>query len=341
MRCGRGSILILVLFVLSVLSLTAVGFAYRSGVERRATDHRTIAVQLRAQAASAAAIAIGRLMENTNDFDHRAEPWHTHGPLSAGDWLAEWSASGGEFVTTYAVIDEESKLNVLFASSQALETLGLTTEQVDSLLDWMDEDETARPDGAETSYYLQRRPPHRSKNAPLECLEELLAIRGFTANDYYGEDADHDGILDPNENDGPVSPPLDDVDGELRLGMISLLTTVGDGRINLNTAPRQVLETLPLSDGAADQIIAYRAFDAQSQGELADHVFASVEDIEQLQGLTDADRALLSAVCVFHSTHFRVVVESRHMPSGLVHRLDALLRVGEQGPEIMQWRPLP
>ena len=339
---SRGSILISVLFVMIVLGLLAVSFAYRTGIESRMTRDQLVMAQLKAQAASAVAIAIGRLRENTNDFDHFAEPWHSHMPLANEDWIPEWIQDpygyAPEFVTNYQVIDEQGKLNLLYASSEALERLGMTPEQIASLFDWMDEDQITHSEGAEQTYYLARPDPYRCKDAPLECLDELLLVRGFNSFSYLGEDANHNRLLDPSENDGGVTFPPDDGDGRLRLGWIDTLTCVGDGRINLNTAPSSVLEVLPISPAAVDQILGYRAFDEYSSGELSDHVFRSAQDIEQLQGLTEMDIDVLKAVATFRSSHFRIFAQSVHLSTQLRYHLQVLVQITPEGPKILQWK---
>ena len=341
----KGSILILVLFVMVVLSMAAVSFAYRAGLERRLAAHGAVRARLRTHAASAVAIVLARLKENANEFDHLAEPWHTHEPLATEGWLPEWSANSQglppEFATDYQVIDEEGKLNVLFASSEALEKLGLSAKQIACLFDWMDTDDVVQSEGAEEDYYLRAACPHLCKDSPLESLEELLLVRGFVLSDYYGEDADHDRALDACEDDGAASDPLDDADGSLRLGLVDLLTCMGDGRINLNTAPETVLKTLPLSEGAVDQITGFRNFDGNSSGSLEDHVFRSIEDITALQGLTSVDRSVLSASGRFRSEHFRVFVQSRHLKTGLSYCLEVLVRLAGQKPEVLQWKVVP
>lgn len=339
---SRGSILVSVLFVMIVLGLLAVSFAYRTGIESRMTRNQLVMVQLKTHAASAVAIAIGRLRENTNDFDHFAEPWHSHMPLSNEDWIPEWTQDSyrqePEFVTDYQVIDEQGKLNLLYASSEALEKLGMTPEQIASLFDWMDEDQITQAEGAEQGYYLARQDPYRCKNAPLEHLDELLLIRGFNSFSYLGEDANHDRLLDPSENDGGATFPLDDGDGRLQLGWIDTLTCVGDGRINLNTAPKSVLAVLPISPAAVDQILGFRAFDENSSGELSDHVFRSAQDIEQLQGLTEADIDVLKAVATFQSSHFRIFAQSVHLLTGLRYHIEVLIQTTSEGPKILQWK---
>ena len=61
---------------------------------------------------------------------------------------------------------------------------------VDSILDWRDPDNLKRAHGAESEYYLKRRPPYRAKNGFFDSPEELLLVRGVSPALYYG----HDGI---------------------------------------------------------------------------------------------------------------------------------------------------
>lgn len=341
---SKGSVLILTLFVLSVLSLTALSLTYRSGLETRSARHQAIQIKLKALSRSAAAVALSELQRNTNAYDHPAEPWRTHAPLASRQFLPELSLMdagfGGEptYVTTYSVIDEEGKLHVLNASSEALEDLGLDRPQVDAIFDWMDEDAIPRAEGAEDAYYLARPLPHRTKNGPIEMIEELLMVRGVTNDVFFGEDINQNRRLDVNEDDGMENMPADNADGVMQLGLVDVLTTLGNGRINLNTAPRVVLETLPISDQAVDQIIGYRTFDDFSHGSIEDHVFQSVEDIEQLQGLTDADRDVLTQIAGFSSQYYRVRVESKHMSTGLHHRFEVVVQISDRGLGIIQWQ---
>ncbi len=338
----KGSILIVVMFVMAVLSIVAVSFAYRANVYTRSDKDYQIHTKLKSHAASAVAIAMGRLLENNNDFDHRAEPWCTHAPLASEDWLPEWSARMDEsstFVADYQVIDEESKLNIAFASSDALETLGLSAAQANSLFDWIDSDNATQADGAESDYYLTLPNPYLCKNAPVEVLSELLLIRHYKPSDYWGEDVNHNRSLDQNENDGGATYPYDNADGRLRLGIVDVLTCRGDGRVNINTAPKCVLLTLPISEGSVDQILAYRAYDQDSGGDIEDHVFRSEEDIEQLQGLSLEDIDVLKGAATFKSTHFRMFAVARHTVTGLEYRLEVLISVEGDRLNVLEWRP--
>jgi hypothetical protein len=326
---------------MTVLSLVTLSFAYRAAQESRSAQARAVTAQLRAHASSAVTIALARLAENTNDYDHPAEPWHSHLPLASEEWMEEWQEERGSppaFETHYQVIDEEGKLNLLYASGQDLETVGLSAGQIASLYDWMDADDVARSEGAENACYLARPAPYRCKNAPLELLEELRLIRGFGIQDYRGEDVNRNRSLEPAENDGDSSHPPDNADGVLQAGWVGLLTVRGDGRVNINTAPRPVLDTLSLNEGAVRQIVDFRRFDADSSGDLEDHVFRSHGDIDQLQGLTEADRDLLHGIAAFRSAHFRIFAQSRHLDTGLGFRVEVLARVEGERPKVLLWR---
>ena len=336
-----GSILIVVLFVMTVLGLAAVSFAYQSGLNSRSARNRSIMAKLRSHTASGARIAISRLTANTNDFDHFGEPWHTHGPLASEGWLADWqedeTGRPPVFVTDYQIIDEQGKLNLKYASGEALTQLGMSPQQIASLFDWIDADDIAQPGGAEEGYYRSQAYPYHCRNGNIQLLEELMMLKGFTLRDFMGEDSNHNRLLEQNENDGVLSYPPDDGDGELRLGWVDMLTCLGDGRININTAPEIVLGTLPLSSGGVSQIVGFRQWDQDSYGDIEDHVFRSHEDIDQLQGLTDYDKDILGSLVTFTSKHYRIFVQSVHLPSGLRHHLCVLVSTDGETPQILQW----
>ncbi|MBM4075877.1 MAG: general secretion pathway protein GspK, partial [Planctomycetes bacterium] len=153
----------------------------------------------------------------------------------------------------YGLMDESAKLNLnlldrLKLDDEQVHTLlmnlpGMTVETADCILDWIDTDDTRRPYGAESDFYESLTPPYRAKNGPIESLDELLMVQGVTPALLYGEDANRNGLLDPNENDGDKSPPMDDADGMLIHGWSAYLTAHsresnrradGTKKINLN-----------------------------------------------------------------------------------------------------------
>lgn len=316
----RGSVLIVVLFISMILSLLAVSLAYRSALVLRASRQRAIMVKLTAQMDSAAVIAMSRIAENTTGFDHPAQSWHTHAPLQNEGWLDDWTTVEGhaapQYTIDYHVTDEQGKLHIHHASSESLHKLGLSDEQIVCLFDYMDGDEYSQVGGAESAYYQALPVPRRCKNAPLETLDELLAIKSFTPTDYWG---DWNG-----RKDQPV-------------GWVNILTCNGNGHININTAPRSIL-ALYLSDEGVDQVDAYRQFDGFSSSQIEEHAFRSYQDIEQLQGLSDAERELLMDLAVFQSDHFRILITVMHITTGLRSNMDLLVRRVENRIDVLQRR---
>jgi type II secretory pathway component PulK len=338
---NRASILIVVMFVSVVITLATLSFAYRVALRSRAVGHRVLTLQLDNQAASASQVAMAMLAESNAPFDHPAQPWFVHPPLASQDFLLEWTvdASGQlpAFTADYYVLDEEGKLNVLYASSDSLKKLGMSEDMRTCLTDWMDSDDVPGPNGAENDFYLARKKPYQCKNAPLETLEELRLIRGFAPMEYLGVDAIDKMRLHPSEYAQTLNAPPLNPDGTRHLGWVDLLTTLGDGKINLNTAPVCVLETLPLSSDAVGQITAFREFTDATGGKLDDHAFRTEQDVDQLQGLTDSDKDVLKQAGAFQSKHFRIFVHAAHAATGLERHLELVVKREQGKVEVLQW----
>ncbi len=115
---------------------------------------------------------------------------------------------------------------------------------LDSLGEFLETD----PDEMEFSSYSEATP-----RRPLASLEELAGIPGFSRTLLFGEDANFNGRLDPNENDGDEHLPPDNRDGRLDHGMAQYFTVTaydpdrtraGKLRVDLNSA----VEVLPPAD---------------------------------------------------------------------------------------------
>ncbi len=168
----------------------------------------------------------------------------------------------------FGVIDETGKVNINIAPDEVLLSLpGMTPELLDTLRDYLDNNDETRPDGAEQDYYDQLPTPYLIRNGPLTTLEELLLVKGFNASILYGEDANFNGLLEPNEDDGDESFPPDDNDGQLNRGLLGAATVdttgpdtdaEGNQRINLNGRNSNLRDT-GLSDATISFIESVRA----------------------------------------------------------------------------------
>lgn len=171
--------------------------------------------------------------------------------------------------TVYGLRDEESRLNVNTAALEEIQRLpGMTNAVAAAIADWRDGDGKLTPEGAEQDYYASLAEPYVMRNGPFETLRELLQVRGVTEDRLLGEDANFNGRLDPEENDGEASYPLDDRDGVLNPGWSRWLTVHsealdvdarGKTRVNITFADADALaEVDAISPELAAAIVAYR-----------------------------------------------------------------------------------
>jgi general secretion pathway protein K len=153
----------------------------------------------------------------------------------------------GQF--TYCITDEEARINLNTSPpdriNRLLEQLGLEREArdvvVDSLQDWRDPNEEHRVNGAESEdTYLKLPVPYRSKNANLDSLSELVQIKGVTRKLLEGGDG---------------KPGLSGVATVLK----------NQAQININTALREVLRALNISDAELTEIEQQRRLGPYAQ----------------------------------------------------------------------------
>lgn len=116
---------------------------------------------------------------------------------------------------------------------------------VDSFYDWVDEDSiTESADGAESEYYEGLEMPYTCKNGPLDTVGELAFIKGFDRN---GGVLLKGGVWNPEETNSERQVFVSGIEG--------LFTTYGEGKINVNAAPRKVLLTVPCLEDADGLIV--------------------------------------------------------------------------------------
>lgn len=126
---------------------------------------------------------------------------------------------------------------------------------VPAIIDWIDPDSdvTYLPfvqydnAGAEDDYYRTVRPPRRCRNEAVDTVDDLLMVRGMTPE-----------ALD-----------------RLR----ESLTTFGDGKVNINAAPKLVLECLSeqMSPALVQMILKRRTLKP----------FANITELKDVPGMTD------------------------------------------------------
>mgnify|MGYP000344964386 CR=1 FL=1 len=256
---ARGSVLIIALWIAFGLVSLALYFAQTMSFELRAADQRAAAIEASQAIAGAiryASNVLATLVEEPglppDDFSYASEA------VPVGDatfwFLGRNPHQALANRPAFGLVDEASKLNLNTATAEMLQLLpGMTPEFAAAIVDWRDSDSEVSPGGAEDETYLRLNPAYRCKNAPFESVEELRLVYGADLQYLFGEDTNLNGVLDPNENDGDLSPPEDDRDGQLDAGLLEYVTVYsaepntradGTSRLNVNGQDQQALASL-------------------------------------------------------------------------------------------------
>jgi general secretion pathway protein K len=234
-------------------------------------------------------------------------------------WHEEKLGSGSLRVR---LIDEGGKINLNRVDESTLRriftNIGIEeprrSEVVDAILDWLDPDNLHRVNGAETEYYESLAPPYSAKNGLFDSVEELLWVKGVTAEIFFGT-----GAASETEN------------AETRRPGLAEIFTVDSSidRVNLRTTSAEVIHALlgiPLEKS--------RVF-VEERKKLSDKTIA---DLLPLLGMTAGDAATRMFVFTNPSV-IGIEAEGTTTGVGLPRRLKGVVRaVGGQGRfEMVRW----
>ncbi|MBI1841715.1 MAG: general secretion pathway protein GspK [Verrucomicrobia bacterium] len=269
----RGGALIITLWVTFGLVSLALYFGHSMSLELQVSENRMASLAADQAVQGAARYAVHLLSNLQTPGVLPTVQSYVQDAVPVGDatfWFVGRDPDQASPTLPYfALTDESAKINVNSASQEMLEALPrMTSSLAAAIIDWRDTNSDLSTGGAEDETYLRRNPPHRAKNSNFESLEELRLVFGMDMDVLYGEDANQNGILDPNENDGDTSLPSDNKDGKLDPGIIEYLTVAtpivnGPGGpvslINASTASEAVLTCIPgIGKDGASALIAYR-----------------------------------------------------------------------------------
>lgn len=183
-----------------------------------------------------------------------------------------------------------------------LARLKLPAELAETVADWIDEGDTPHPNGAEAAWYLALKQPYRPRNNYLTTLEELALVKGYA------------GV--------PLQQllPFVTVYGDMPAGAPA-------APVNINTAPREVLEALDdrISSALADRIIEYRRT----------MPFKFPAELAQVPGMETIAPALLSKITT-KGTVYRL--HSVATVNGSTRTVEVVTRLTGGTSAILYWR---
>jgi general secretion pathway protein K len=303
----EGFVLVIVLCTILLLEVLLLGFNFRCRAELRAVDHLQKSQQALNSARAGLNIAIAAIKDSPD----------IHADKRLVDLLSgENSITLDQSQCSIIVTQESGKLNVNLLKGkdgkldriridQLLRLIDLLNRQragqahigyglVPAIIDWTDDDEevTCLPFvkyenlGAESDYYSTLVPAYRCKNRPLDTIEEMLLIKGITA--------------------------------EIFERMRNYVTVNGDGKVNVNSAPKPVIESLSerMDTAVAAMIVDRRKIKP----------FESVAELRDVPGMADSIYEAIKNVVTVSPEDQYYHVESRATLGYLGCTIEAILR---------------
>jgi general secretion pathway protein K len=233
----EGFALLLVVLLLVLVAGFLLDRAVRARTEYRQAWNAAGEVRARAAARAGVADAMARLA-GTLRRRGAAEPITGLATYALRDETLRRALARAELAPGVAyevrVEDASARLPLNLASEDELRALFLAAgagfQEADvaaqSVLDWRDPDGLHRARGAEWDDWYRTLPvPVRPRNGPFESVDELRHVRGME---------------------------------RLYPRVVPLLTVLGTGRVNLNTAPPEVLRALPGMDDESVGLVLSR-----------------------------------------------------------------------------------
>ena len=232
-----GFALLSVLVIIAILTPLVVNQSYKTRVQLTGAGYLADKIKSREIARSGLEAAILALKKDGKDYDSYLDEWGQFVELSSfsSTFFEEGSFSG-------IIMDEEGKLNINLIASETkkdqfamlFEELRIDTDILDGVIDWIDGDSDAELMGAEDYYYKSLENPYNCKDGPMDNIYELRLIKGMMAETFLGK-------------------------GDAK-GLTEFVSVYGDKKVNINTAPYEVLLSLSadITPTLASEVIAYR-----------------------------------------------------------------------------------
>lgn len=259
----KGSILMVILWLVAILGLVASALSFHSRTELRLTAFQWDQERLTQMAKFKAAQAATLVEKSSMPF--------TLAGLS--QWDAALFPAKGDALSSAAsrsatLSDESSRINLNTASKETLERLTGFRDVASAILDWRDPDSLVSPGGAENEFYQSLSNPYPCRNGPFQSVAELLLIKGMTS----------------------------DLFQEIQ----SKVTVEPSGTVNINTASKEILGALGASPALVSKIMNCRNGADGMDGTADDIVFTRIKSVpEQLEKrwpLTESDKLSWQAI---------------------------------------------
>lgn len=248
---NRGVALIITILMISIIVVLTLQFNSSMRHELHGAVNSRNNIMLGYIAKSGYNLALALLREDDSNIDSLNDDWALIKALSP---ISEALFDSGRFFVEIKDLSGKIQINALVKQDNTYnedqkgmlmrlltsDTFELEEEEAEDILDnikdWIDRDDEPTRFGSENSYYQSLENPYSCRNDKLRSIFEMTQIKGVTKKLFFGTD------------DTP--------------GLKEYLTVYGDGsgKININTADRNILMVLSddLDQEMIDEIQQYR-----------------------------------------------------------------------------------
>lgn len=265
-KSNRGMVLFFALWVLGVLTILAVSVA--AGIRQkiflvaRLDERSRMEYLLQATVKKTAGYIHMQMEVSTFEFTSAVKMNLLNNPKELTQINLGHDIAGVGYLLEdgktlrWGVVDEESKLNLnktdeLTLTNLLTDVLGLNDQDASklarSLLDWRINGESELVGFYSEDYYPNLQYPYPKKSANYETLDEILLVKG--------------------------------VDKQIYDKIINYVTIYGSGAVNVNTASKEVLEALGMTDALVEKILTVRRGRDQVDATSDDQVFLKPYEI--------------------------------------------------------------
>ena len=276
---ANASILVGLLWCLALLSVVVIGVLHTARLDLMVVKNYGDRIQAHYLALAGIEKAKALLYQNAR-LRTRSRTSHSGDLYNAPEHFRDVPLGRGQFRVLrpgradegggiiYGVSDEESRLNVNYASAEQLTGIyGMTPDVVAAINDWRDSDNAVTPGGAEAEYYASLRPPYLPRNGAFQTVRELLMVRGISRELLLGRNANQNSAGNSAETLSESAPP-DTPANLLDSGWASIFTVdssvqnmnaAGEDRVNIQSADESALTAVRgITSDIAKAIVAYR-----------------------------------------------------------------------------------
>jgi general secretion pathway protein K len=279
-RISRGIAMVLAIVVLAILSVVVLQLVFTTRVEVALSQNSRD--EHESDRAADAAVELARIYLKSEDRerpDLLDDPWA----------VKKTGIKLGHTAVDMEIFDEERKFNIRlllsenegvrdWAEAVLLRLVKLAREReedaeeeldpekvVERIVDWARKGETGQ-----RSAPGEQRAGEEAADLRLITIAELLFLEGITHRMVFGEKpAPGEEEEEAAESASEDSLDAEEEEEEENIPLADVLTVHGDGRVNINTAPKEVLMALHegITEEVADKILEAREAEPGAEGE--------------------------------------------------------------------------